>query len=360
MIRRLLTLVLIAALAFPAAACRRQVNLKTQVKGFLDKTERLPRSFVYVADEKSLKVKYRVTGQVEDSFRFRAQMDVDGKPTVEAIVDDDALAVRLIDTQMAAGATSMPGGQVVSDAILAGQWIVDPSGAPSRAKRQTQRTGSGLQDGFDVLTYTRFALDEASEVKHWLEEDLEPAYLAVEDHFPKPDIKAGEDRYDLVRPPIPRPTQVAQAGVQELPKISMFRKMAIFVRGGRVVKIMEDVDIDGHADFVDAKRKKKTRMLGLLASIQRLKGADSIRERTMSVTFSDFGKQVEVRSPQDALKIPLRGLLAQGLGSFGAPGAQGQSPAAPELGSEGAAEPAAPTSGEQPPAPPAEPPAPAP
>ena len=348
--KKLFTFAVVAALALPGVACRKQVNLKTQVKSFLDNTERLPRTLTYVANETSLKVKYRVTGQIEDSFRFRALMDVDGKPTVEAIVDDDALAVRLLDTSIlgSAGTGALPVSQVVSGAIAGGQWVSDPSGAPSRARRQTQRTGNGLQDAIDVLIYTRAAIDESVEVKHWLEEDLEPAYLATEDHFPQPDIKAGEDRYDLVRPQIPRPTRTAQAGVQELPKISMFRKMAIFVRGGRVVRIMEDVDLDGHADFVDAKKKKKKRMLELLATIQRLKGADAIRERTMTVTFTDLGKEVEVRQPPEALKVPLRGLLAQGLASFGSPEAQTQNPIGPE-GPEGEATPS-PTSGEQPPA----------
>lgn len=296
-----------------APACRRREDLTDRVKRFLTNTEKVSRKFVWEVEPRE-GTPAQVVGQVEDSFRIQATLRLNSKDVGELLLDDDAVAIRVIDPNSVVGAAAagLSSSKIITDSLLTGRWILDPSGAPPLRRQPTVETGPGseITEAMDVLHHIRVALDDAATVKIWSEDDLEPAYLADEDHFPHPDEDASERRYDLVRPPIPVPAAGTQAGgVEEVPKVSMFRKMAIYVRGERIVRVLEDVDIDGHPDFVDARAKKKKRMLELLDQVLTLKGADAITQRKMSVVFTDLGGKIAVRQPADALKAPLDGLF---------------------------------------------------
>jgi hypothetical protein len=306
--KRAATVILLIGLLLPAA-CRRQVQVKEQVRAFIKNTQRLPRSLEYSSNESDLG--FMVKGRVEDSFRYQGTVETKGKEILQWVIDDDAFAVKILDPQTfaALAPAAAPTSTVIQGALLGGQWVVDPSGAPTRSKNQLGRTGNPLQDSADVMDYLILSIDEAQEVKLWQEEDLEPAYFASEDHFPPPDDAVGERRFDLVRTGIPRPSQQAAGGVEQLPRTSMFRKMALYVRGNRLVRALEDIDVDGHHDFVDAKKKHKKRMLDLLDAIHNLRGSEGIRPRKMTARFFDLGEAATIRAPQDALKASLRGIF---------------------------------------------------
>lgn len=303
----LLFLVVVGLVGLPA--CER-TNVTGLVQGFVSNTERLSREFVYKATEEDSE-SFEVVGKVEDAFRYQELVRQAGSDVGELVVDDDVLAVRVIDPSKVPGLASgfAPLPQIVVRALTAGQWVADPSGAPPlQSVFEAQRIvgADPSVDAINVLRYVRAAIDSAQDVHLWQDEDLLPAYLPSEDHFPKP--KAQERRYDLVRPGIPRPGRSLGA-LEELPKTGHFRKMAIYVRSNRVVRVMEEIDIEGHADFVQAKRENKTRMLELLDQVLAAQGLESVRTRTMSVEFTGIGDEVLVRRPEGAINASLSGLF---------------------------------------------------
>lgn len=304
--RVFLSLLLVVTLVAPA--CEREAEKKDVLLGYVTATEAVARKFEYFREHEGNSVK--VTGAVEDGFRYQGLLELDGAQVVEAIVDDDALALKVIDASkipsLAEGAT--PSSQVISDALRAGIWIVDPSGASQpRTGVESQGPQDPIEEAVGIFRYVRAAINAALEVKQYREDDLDPAYRPTEDNFPKPDEKEGIRRFDLVRPILP--TGDVFGGLEQLPQAPHFRRMAVYVKGNRILRILEEVDVDGHPEFVEAREKNRQRLLDLLRAIKEAEGAERVIPRRMSVEFGDFGDRILVRQPQDALTASLSGVL---------------------------------------------------
>jgi hypothetical protein len=310
-VRRKLALVFVIGLLV-LTACRRTQEDREEVLSFIARTEALAREFVYEAEEDGRSIE--VQGVFEDSLRFHALLRIDGADVLEQVVDDDSLAVRVIDPtkipSLAEGTAA--GSTIILDALRSGQWVLDPSGAPPLTIRVDEEIPTGqdaVLDAAGALNYARLAAEQAAEVKEWQAEDLEPAYRPFEDHFPEGNPSAGIRRFDLVRRGIPRPTQ--ELGTFEVePEASMFRRMVIYVKDGRIFRIIEEVDIAGHPDFVDAKEQGKTQMLEFLEQIQALTGSRAVEEREMTIVFRNIGEETTVRPPPEPLRASLRGIFS--------------------------------------------------
>lgn len=294
-------------------ACERQVGLEAEVLAFLVNTESSARSFDYQSQEGKREV--RVRGAFEDAFRYRGIVEIGGAEVSEQVVDDDALAVRVIDATKIPALTeeTAPTSAVILDSLRGGAWVVDPSGAPPLRIKQDEQVPTGRDaflDAVTVVDYLRAAITQAAMVKEWQEEDLEPAYRPSEDTFPKPNVDAGVRRFDLVRVQIPRPTQ--ELGTLEAePNAAMFRRMAIYVRNGRITQVREEIDIDGHSFFVDARKQEKKLLVDYMEQIKSLSGSQRITQREMTIEFANFGEKFDVRQPGDALRASLRGVFVE-------------------------------------------------
>lgn len=293
-----------------AAACAEEIKPRERVLAYIAETERLTRGFVYREHGEGLNAE--VIGDIEDGFRYQAILKLDGDEVFEQIADDDVLAVRVIDAakipSLASG--TAPTSQVITDVLTQGRWVVDPSGAPPILRTSTGPNDLGsdpVRNAVNVLRYVRIAIDAAQDVRQYRDEDLDPAYRPSEDRFPKPDDKAGERRFDLVR--LPLPTGGIGGGFDQLPQTPHFRKMAIYVRGTRIVRILEEIEVDGHADFEQARKKGRRRLLGLLKALEAAQGVEKVTERRMSVDFSSLGAKISIRQPSDALTASLKGIL---------------------------------------------------
>lgn len=315
--RRAVVALLTLSLLAPAS-CGRAVRIRQRVLGFVTATEKLPRRFVYVAEVAGRQVEVR--GRIEDGFRYQETLRLGGSAVLEQIVADDAVALRIMDpgkVPLLSSGVLVPGSSpIVTEALRSGQWVVDPSGAPSIARKAADENalgGNPLRDAVEVLRYIRVAVNEAFDVKEYSEEDLDPAYRPSEDTFPKPDHNAGVRRYDVVRPPLPRPAGLG--GLQQQPpRTAHFRRMAIYVKGSRILRILEHVDVEGHKDFVEARKKGKKRLLELLKSVLAGQGPERVLPRKMSVVFSELGAKVSIRQPQDALLASLAGFFGESSG----------------------------------------------
>lgn len=318
--RTRLGFLLAISLFITAAGCGDPVEIRNRVFDFLNTTQRLTREFVYSEEVEGNSV--TVKGRLEDAFRYYEILSKEDQDLVEWVVSDDTLAIRMIDpgkVPFLQDGSLLPGASlIVTDALRQGRWVLDPAGAPSVIRTDEDRTADPLLAAVEVLDYVRVAVTEAFNVKQWREQDLDPAYRPHEDIFPQPKIEQGEQRYDLQRPILPRPTGALNTQ-QNQPRTSHFRKMAIYVKGGRITRVMEHVDIEGHFEFVRARERNSTRMLELLEAIQTGAGPERIVERKMEVSFSELGSDdIAIDVPRGALVASLRSAFAgtPSIGSF--------------------------------------------
>lgn len=326
--RRVFPLLLVGLLVAPA--CGEPFRPRERTLGFVTTTERLAKQYVYTEEAAGKKV--AVSGRIEDALRYQQTLRLEGSDVLEEIVSDDTIAVRVMDAvklpAFASGTVAAGEHPLVIETLRSGGWVLNPSGAPPLEGSKVGEGGPGadpLLDAVSVLRYVRNAIQQAANVKQYREDDLDPAYRPAYDPFPKPDDKAGIRRFDLIRTALPLPDQALGGGLAAFPKTSTFRKMAIYVKGEVIVRVLEDIDVDGHEDFVEARQKGRKRVLSLLGAIKSGQAQERIRPRKMSVAFTFPGGKIAIRTPDDALTagFNLDGLfqgLAFGEGGFGGGG----------------------------------------
>lgn len=202
----------------------------------------------------------RVQGVVEDDFRFKVQLAVEDRPTLEKVVADDTVAVRFLDpnslnrfVDRAVAETVETDtdreGISVPEALQSGRWVIDPEGAPQQLLGLAADRAVGVDPILDALTtftHVRAAVDKAFDVERFSKDSLDPAYRKSEDPFPAPDEDSGVIRYDLRRPKLPAPGSIGGSGQPDLPSTQHFRKMAVYVNEeGHVIQVLERVEITG-------------------------------------------------------------------------------------------------------------------
>jgi hypothetical protein len=296
-----------------------------------------------------------VQGLVEDDFRYKARLIQGSQPVLDEVVNDDAIAVRFAqpsklaafidDSQRASADLHTPlAGVSVVDVLEAKRWVLDKAGAPSLTDASRSTVNVDRDPIFDALgafSYVERAMAEAQEVHRWDADDLNPAYRASEDVFPQPSKGSGVVRYDLRRPNLPPVGNLSGSANDAFPQTKHFRKMAIYVKNGRIIRVMERVEVTGKAadDFVgylkrylkaagasDAIKRgfeaqlrgltEKQRSDFLLTSLNlglKAAGQAPIAIRTMTLDLRDIGSPaIKASLPTDTIEGSLAILLNRG------------------------------------------------
>lgn len=262
-VRRLAVVVL---LALVAAACGEAENEPREVFDAVDAARGEPYRYVYIDERPDARIEVR--GLVEDDFRYKARLTVDGSETLDEVVRDDAIAVRFLDAdaigdyvdEAARGQvddeTSVEGVDTLS-VLATGRWVIDRVGAPSLTAAERGQADPEKRDpvfeSFSVFNYVKSAVNQSAGVVEYSAEAFNPTYKSSEDLFPAPEEGSGVVRYDLARPSLPTVADITASANPTFPETRHFRKMAIYVKDGRLVRVIERVEVIGSAlnGFVD-------------------------------------------------------------------------------------------------------------
>lgn len=280
-VRRTAIVVCTAAVASGLSGCGEENDrIQRLVLAALSDAMASPRTFVHV--DQGLTRKTVVSGEVADSLRYRVLLNVDGQPIWQKVVKDDAVADLFLDPTAVstyAGAGSSPAVDVVSDyqmlasvlppgvpvpafnllpkttpvkpslaaaALQKGKWVVDSDGAPVLpnvgSSAELLATTPFLRPLL-MLAAVREEVDavDAGAVKKYDVDDLDPTFKPKDDPFPKPGD--GETRYDVAQSDLPQITATSQDSRPDPPDDSSLRKLAIYLKDGKVVAIRENYDI---------------------------------------------------------------------------------------------------------------------
>jgi hypothetical protein len=255
-----------------------------------------------------------VSFRVEDAFLSDAILTLDGVPLFEEKLIDDAIAVRLLAPDLWNPASGTP----LAAILGSGKWVVDPAGAPPVLFTQTE--GRDITDvGFDhifdaanALEYVRAVAEQSRRVVRFNKDSIE--YRPAEDPFRK--LVDADDREDIVRydaVPLILPRSAEQTGGRnEPPDSRYFRKLGIYVKDGRIVRILEVIDFERHEEIRKAKERGRPKfLLDMLVTLRRGVGDSPVRPRRMSIHILPAG-EVGIAMPADALTANLGSLLESG------------------------------------------------
>ncbi|HKN92342.1 MAG TPA: hypothetical protein VJ622_18925 [Acidimicrobiia bacterium] len=346
--RMLLSGLLVVA-TFGLSGCNKASDAEKQLRAALHNTEKLSNTFLYqeTVHDTAGDHETDVRGLVEDDFRYKARVAEDGKPVLDEVVSDDAIAVRFLDPTRigrflrkptkadrggsgvggngtASGATPAPnpggvtgtasGGPTAAELLATRRWVLDPAGAPAAfaSAGTDQALGDDpIADARDVFAYVNQAIDAADRVVEFNPESLD--YRKDEDPFPQPEPHSGVKRYDLVRPNLPKASQTGGSTNQVTPDARHFRKMSVYVKDKRVIQVRETIDVQSRlkdlADIYDTKfptDRPKAEVAAIaveaLNAIRTGQGQDPIRMRDMELSLKDLGSAVKVDMPTDTTK----------------------------------------------------------
>ncbi len=366
---RLARLLLVAVVLF--SACGTRADPEKDVGRAIDRTQRGPRGIAY---EEILEdgTRTRVDLLITDDYRYKAQVSVDGRPALDVVVRDDALAVRVIDVDAAAeavgeavaaatasgsdgampglpqipggdpaaaaaaaqpdgepaaggGATAPPSREVIQ-ALETRNWVIDPTGAPelfSPTAGRVLEEGEGgiiapVLEALRGLQTVENAIQQAVMVARFNEEN--PDYDPRAETFPKPERGSSVIRYDLFAPPLPNPNQSLNAGSSEnLPDEQHFRRMAIYVNKGQVVSVQEAIeinprlidDIEGRFDIPLPDEEDEAAAIAVeeLNARRLAAGLDPIEIRQLSLEVIDVRGTQAITLPTDGTTGNLKGLV---------------------------------------------------
>jgi hypothetical protein len=362
--RRMLMSGLLVVTAFGLSGCKSATDAEKRLREALRNTEKLSNTFLYTETvyDKAGKHETDVRGLVEDDFRYKARVAIDGKPVVDEVVSDDALAVRFLDPASmdrflrkptkakqsgsgvgggsaqepsadGGGSSSTPGEPAAAEVLATRRWVLDPAGAPSAfATANTDQTigDDPIADSRAVFAYVDRAINEAVRVVEWNPESLE--YRKDEDPFETPKARSGVTRYDFQRPNLPKASQTGSGVNQVTPDTRHFRKMSVYVKDKRIIRIVEKIDVESRLDdlekIYDTKFPKDRSPAEVAAiAVEALnvirtgQGQDPIRMRDMEFSLKDLGTDVKVDMPADTMKGSLALLQNRGRPADAASGA---------------------------------------
>ena len=318
------------ALAAVLAGCsgtnKEPKDLK-DLRAAIDVTRRTTRSFAY-QDIGLTGTKVNVVGLFEDDFRFKAQLAINDVPVKEEVARDDAYATRFLDgtklglfvdptkIDLAAKPVVLPAESTATSATLpsalvslqAGRWVEDRFGAPNLSANAGSKKVIGDDPVLDALTALDYVEQtaQANGVVKYNPNALEPTYKLKEDTFEKPGNGAKLKRYDVVQSKLPKAND--QGGnVQKVvvPGIENFRRMAIYVRDGQVVQVLETIDVGARLD--DLKKNfdlpastTVEKAVVAINSVRKTKGVDQFRPRILKLDFPVTGQGDTVQLPDDS------------------------------------------------------------
>ena len=333
--------------ALGLSACGPATDAEKRLRAALQRTERLPHRFIYseaYTPEKGPEQKTAVRGLVEDDFRYKARVAVDGRPVLDETVSDDALYDRFLEPgrigdflrqpkKQDQGGTGLgsdqaapakPSGRrraeegpTAAQLLPTRRWVLDPAGAPAVFGSPDDKRLLGddpVLDALDVFAYVERAIGSAARVVEFNEESLE--YRPKEDPFPKPKKGSKVTRFDFEAPKLPKAADTSPGGNQVTPDTRHFRKLSVYVKDGQVVQILEKIDVESRLDdlaklydtkFPADRPKSEVAAIAVeaLNVIRRGQGEDPVRLRSMSYKLADVGGDVKVDLPTDATKASL-------------------------------------------------------
>jgi len=349
---RRLALPLAAAVALTLlVACGDRDETRDELRRHVRNTARLAMRFEYADDRPADPVtgdkarRLVVRGIVEDDFRYKARVAFDRTDAFDEVVYDDLLAVRFIDPRRLGtfvNKQKVPEANLETDieglnlvqALETRRWVVDPAGAPSRTSGSPTSEHLGkdpVLDAITIMNYVERAIQEAAGVQEWNPDAISPTYSTSEDTFPKPEDGSGVTRYDLVRPVLPPPANLEGRSDVAVPATRHFRRMAVYVKDGRVIQVREAINLRGRflddvvkytrlfliegdapEEFIDDLDKQREELreasdeereqigdallAGLSIGVQQF-GSEPILVRSMSLDLRDVGGKVAVDVP---------------------------------------------------------------
>lgn len=297
-----------------------------ELRAAIARTERLSHRFEYEEEELISGTTTRVLGVVEDDFRYKVRVEVDGAPALDEVVYDDAVADRFYDLNTLRGmlrksrvepATStdedLASPSEVGAALGRSQWVIDPVGAPALfdtvANEERQIGDDPVVDAQTVFQYVD-RVSRLQPVQKFNEDSLD--YKPKDDPFPKPSRDSDITRYDFVRFPVPRPSEGAASGRQAVPNSPSFRKMSVYVRGGRVIRVLELIDVVDRLDDIERNYEIKLEgsttarvktAIDAINAVRRGQGErQNIRVRRLDFKLVDLGEEQEVALPETSVK----------------------------------------------------------
>jgi hypothetical protein len=311
------------------AGCGRSDDDEAELRQALRRTEHLAHRFVF--QEVHDGVTTVVEGEVEDDFRYRARLSRGGRHLMDEVVVDDELFIRFtqpqgIQAMLVSGAgrgeeTAVDGVRVV-DALESRRWVRDPHGAPSilRTADIEETLGTDpVAEARSVLRYAEQMIGRAWAISRYNPESLD--YKPSEDPFPTPEDGSGVTRFDYVAPFFPRGDQSTSAA-EAVASSRHFRKMAVYVKDGLVIRVMEQIAATGDvaenfvryirnaletdqstlAQFEQAiEQVPEDQMSDFLITswnlVRQTMGEDPIRARTMSYELVDLGEDIRLAAP---------------------------------------------------------------
>lgn len=297
--KRLVAL-LLTALAIASGACTNPEEDADELRSFVRASEREPRSFTYrvVSEDQT----FSVRATVEDELRYAMVLASD-HDLIDYVVRDDAVAVRLRDTGFGARLANVLGDPVVDKALKEGRWVVDPAGAPplisSQVRAGEESSGDPFRDARDAVRLVEQGMGSAREVKEFTLEDVQ--YRPALDPWRYPPKDGKEVRYDLLRPFLPTSEAQTLSGQGDI-GAAQFRKTSVFVEGRRIRQICSLVDVQGHEEFIELRRRgldSNPFLKQLLGRIEKKETSLPIEERYI-VAEIDYLKNASVAAPPDA------------------------------------------------------------
>lgn len=343
--RRLAMTALLVVTALGLSGCKGATDAEKRLREALHNTEKLSNTFLYreTVHDKAGDHETDVRGLVEDDLRYKARVAADGKPVLDEVVSDDAIAIRFLDPaamgrflrkpatarQSGSGVggseaapapdagigvtVTTPGGPQAAEVLASKRWLLDAAGAPSAFATATgHKLGDDpVADSRAVFAYVDRAINEAARVVEYNPESLE--YRKDEDPFETPKDGSGVTRYDFEQPKLPKASQTGSGANQVTPDTRNFRKMSVYVKDKRIIRVVEKIDVEPLLDdlekIYDAKFPADVPRQALAAiAIEALnvirtgQGQDPIRMREMEYSLKDLGTAVKVDLPTDTIK----------------------------------------------------------
>lgn len=344
----LVTLLLLGLLA----GCGDRREDLRELRAALERTDREGYKFVY-REELLGAPPVEVRGAVEDDLRYRARLLLDGKPGMDEVVSDDSLASRFLSADALKLYLRPPGETPLSEKeaaaalaataqIQAGKWVLDPTGAPPVVTPAGKRQSIGDDPVFDALNLLRYmdgVTRDTQAVRVFNEDDFD--YKPKEDPFKKPDeLYPGQKvkRYDFERFPLPKAADAAIGGNQVVPGPGSFRKAAVYVKDGLVIRVDEDVDVVSRLE--DLQKNYNVELppgdpdravaiaIKAINAVREGQGDPPIRVRKMTYILSDLGKKQDVELPAETVQGSLTLLRNRGRIAAAPPAAPAAAPAA--------------------------------
>jgi hypothetical protein len=289
--------ILVVSLCLVAStACGGNDDVETLNRG-IRASDTVARQFDYHSVTAAQDVQVR--GMVEDELRYAMVLSSGGRDLVDYVVRDDAIGVRLRDPNFGKRLANTLGDGVVDGALKAGEWVVDPSGAPPLIRPEiaagADLYGDPFRDAYEIFRYARTSATQARDVKLFSLEDIE--YRSSQDpwRYPQDDT---ETRYDLLRPRLPT-SEGQTIGSRGDIGPSAFRKMVLFLRDGKVAQMCSLVDIEGHEKIKELREEgldSNPYLANLLKRIEAKETSTPIEERYLVTNFN-YPESVDVKLP---------------------------------------------------------------